>query len=250
MSTTTLTTAAAAALLAFGAGTYFGLNRNFDAPPPIALETPRHSQMIASLRQDNLSLKAEVARLTADVSQLTSSNVALKAQHATPPAPENKAGSLEASSKHKATLNNLRQIAAARDQFMLEHGRPPLSVDELVGEKKYIRRLIPIDGENYAGISMLPNQPMMVVTATGTTITYDPGELPKIAPVPSAALQRLNDLGRRIGPLANKAVEAYRAANHGNMPPNEQALLPYFATPSEGADFVEFLEAQKKTRAN
>ena len=42
-----------------------------------------------------------------------------------------------------------------------------------------------------------------------------------------------------------KAVEAYRAANNGNQPPSPEALIPYFATPQEGADFVEFLEAQK-----
>lgn len=248
MSTTTLT-AAVAALLAFGAGTYVGISRSFDAPSPPRLETPQHSQLIASLRRDNLSLKAEVARLNADVSQLSSANVALKAQRALPAPPQNKSP-VDASGRQKATLNNLRQIAAARDQFILENGRPPLSVDELVGEKKYIRRLVPVDGENYAGISMLPNQPLIVVTASGETITYDPAETRKATPESAAARQRANELGRRVGPLANKAVEAYRAANHGNMPPNEQALLPYFATPAEGADFVEFLEAQRKADAN
>jgi hypothetical protein len=48
-----------------------------------------------------------------------------------------------------------------------------------------------------------------------------------------------------VGPAANRAIEACRAANNGNLPQREQALLPYFATPQEGADFVEFLEAQK-----
>jgi hypothetical protein len=41
-----------------------------------------------------------------------------------------------------------------------------------------------------------------------------------------------------------KAVEAYRAANNGNNPPNEAAVLPYFATPQEGADYAEFMEAR------
>jgi hypothetical protein len=146
---------------------------------------------------------------------------------------------------HKATLNNLRQIAAAREQFILEHGRPPMSVDELVGEKKYIRRLVAVDGENYAGVSMLPNQPLMVVTASGATIEFDPATNKTVTPPPSPAMQRVRELGQKIGPAAKRAVEAYRAANNGNMPPNEQALLPYFGHVQEGADFVEFVEAQK-----
>ena len=60
----------------------------------------------------------------------------------------------------------------------------------------------------------------------------------------------LLELGRKIGPSAQKAIEAYRAANNGQMPPNEHALLPFFATSSDGADFVEFLVAQKKAEAN
>ena len=46
-------------------------------------------------------------------------------------------------------------------------------------------------------------------------------------------------------PAAKIAMDAYRAANNGQSPPNPEALIPYFATPQQGADFVEFLEAQK-----
>jgi hypothetical protein len=42
------------------------------------------------------------------------------------------------------------------------------------------------------------------------------------------------------------AMDAYRAAHGGQEPPNLQALIPYFATPQEGADFIEFFEAQKE----
>jgi RNA polymerase sigma factor (sigma-70 family) len=248
MNTTTLATAAATALLAFGAGTYFGFSRNFEAPPPIPLETPRHSQLIGALRQDNLSLKAEVARLNADVSRLNA------AAQSRAPAPAPAAGSktadeIKLSNIHKATLNNLRQIAAARDQVHLENGRPPLSVDELVGEKKYIRRLIAVDGENYTGLSMLPDQPLVVVNASGMTITYEQSG-PAAAPPPNPAALRAQELGRRLEPTGRKAMEAYRAANPGKSPPTPEALLPYFATPQEGADFVEFLDAQKSARAN
>ena len=149
---------------------------------------------------------------------------------------------------HKATLNNLRQIAAARDQFMLEHGRPAASLDELVGETKYIRRLIPVDGENYQGISLLPNQPITVVTASGGSITYDPAEVQRAKIEVTPEMQQRNELQKKFESSVNKAVTAYRSANNGQMPTNDQALLPYFTTPQEGADFVEFIEAQKSAR--
>jgi RNA polymerase sigma factor (sigma-70 family) len=42
------------------------------------------------------------------------------------------------------------------------------------------------------------------------------------------------------------AMDGYHAAHSGQEPPNLQALIPYFATPQEGADYVEYLEAQKE----
>ncbi len=44
-------------LAAFGAGALFGLSRDSDLPAPI--EIPRHSTLIASLRQENLSLRTQ-----------------------------------------------------------------------------------------------------------------------------------------------------------------------------------------------
>jgi hypothetical protein len=254
MNTPTLITAAATALIAFGAGSYFGFSQSLDTPLP-PLETPQHSQLIGSLRKDNLALKSEIARLNADVSRL---NTAAQA-----PAPRTAAkpqvkSLIEVSSIHKATLNNLRQIAAARDQFQVEHGRSAFSIDELVGEKKYIRRLVSVDGESYTGLSMLPNQPLVVVTANGLTIIYDPKGNTSTVPEPGPAWlgatsnipQRVKELGRRLETSGAKATEAYRAANNGQHPPNGEALIPYFGTPQEGADFVEFLEALKAARTN
>ena len=45
---------------------------------------------------------------------------------------------------------------------------------------------------------------------------------------------------------AKTATDAYRAAHNGQEPPNTQALIPYFATPQDGADYVEFLETLKE----
>jgi hypothetical protein len=41
------------------------------------------------------------------------------------------------------------------------------------------------------------------------------------------------------------AYEAYRLANQGKDPDGSNALLPFFATPQQGADYLEFLEAHK-----
>ncbi len=49
-----------------------------------------------------------------------------------------------------------------------------------------------------------------------------------------------------VASAVKAAMDAYHAAHSGQEPPNLQALIPYFATPQEGADYVEYLEAQKE----
>lgn len=49
---------------------------------------------------------------------------------------------------------------------------------------------------------------------------------------------------------AKTATDAYRVAHQGQDPPNPRALIPYFTTPQDGADWVEFLEAQKGAKEN
>ena len=147
MTSHTLLAAAFSSVVPFGAGAYFGFSRTFDAPPPPPVETPRHSELIASLRHDNQSLKAEVGKLTADVSRLSAARVDGPVRSAAPAAASD-AMSLRNSSVQKAMLNNLRQIAAARDQFQVDRGRPANSLDEIVGEGKYIKRLVPVDDKH------------------------------------------------------------------------------------------------------
>lgn len=50
----------------------------------------------------------------------------------------------------------------------------------------------------------------------------------------------------RVASAMKAATDAYHAAHGGQEPPNLQTLIPYFATPQEGADYVEYLEAQKE----
>jgi hypothetical protein len=148
---------------------------------------------------------------------------------------------------NQAILNNLRQIAAARDFFQKKNGRPPASLDELVGESKLIKRLNVVDGENYAALA-LGAGPLVVVGTDGTTVTYDPSA-PASPPRPlSTAERQVRDLAERLKPAVMLATEAYRAAHNGAQPTNLNALLPYFATPQEGADFVELLTAANAGR--
>lgn len=250
-----VTTASVSALIFFGIGAYVGLKQTSDTPsPPPPMEDPHDSQILASLRKENLSLKAEIDRLNADIELLDTANAALAAQRAAPaqPAPAQKSVTLGMSvgQRQRAMLNNLRQIAAARDQFVLEYGRPPSSVHDLVGAEHYrmIKYLRTVDGEDYSGLPMTREQPLTVTAPDGTTVTYDPSGANTTRPEISQIEQRAEELEQqreRIDPLVRDAFEAYRAANNGNKPPNPEALIPYFATPQDAADFIEHMEAQK-----
>ena len=68
------------------------------------------------------------------------------------------------------------------------------------------------------------------------------------APV-NPAVQHAAEFQKKIEPAVQLAMKAYRTANNGGAPKNFEALTPYFATPQEGADFVEFLEAVTQLQA-
>ncbi len=76
------------------------------------------------------------------------------------------------------------------------------------------------------------------------SVTFDPAGTMTTRPEIPPAVLRVQELGKRLQAPAMKAVEACRQAHNGSNPPNEEAVLPYFATPQEGADYVEFMEAR------
>ncbi len=251
MTTKIIAASVLSALVAFGAGAYVGLSRSFDAPPQPPPETPQQSQMIASLRHDNQSLKAEVDRLNAEAGRRTEALARVTAQHAAPHSQRGASLGLTPARQQQQMLNYLRQIDAARQQFQIENNRAPASVQELVGEDKYIREIIPLDGEDYSGLNLQPGQPLTVTSANGVTVTYDPSSDASTShPDSNAAQAHAEELRRKIAPAGAKAMEAYRAANNGNNPPSPEALIPFFATAQEGADYVEFVEAQKAAQSH
>lgn len=150
-----VTTALASACLAFGAGLYVSSLRTAPQPVPSAPAASSNEDTFAKLRLDNQQLQAEVSRLTGELGRLVDENTRLSALAKAPAATVSNASTrtMSAAEIQQAVLNNLRQVAAARDQYVLENGRPPGSITDLVGTNSYIRRLLSVAGESYANIS-------------------------------------------------------------------------------------------------
>ena len=252
MTTKIITTIVLTALVAFGAGNYVGTNQA-PAVPPASVETaPDLSGQVASLEQNNQQLTDEIAGLQADVDRLAAVNEVLSIEPAVTAKPMAKSPNIggQLYELQQAIMNNLRQIDVARTQYQKANGHVATSIEELVGTtpQSYIKTVRTVGGESYYALSMMPGQPMTVVTPDGVSVTFDPnGVMSTKIDIPPEALkmQRVQELGRKVQPSAMKAIEAYRAAHDGNHPPSEEAVLPYFATPEQGADYVEFMEVRK-----
>src|SRR5213078_759118 len=115
----------------------------------------------------------------------------------------------------QATLNNLRQIDAARKQYQLEHSRLANSIHDLVGRKSYIKTVRSVNGEDYSSISMNPADPITVTTPNGVSVTYDPTGTTTTRPDFPPEVLRVQDLAAQVQPSINQALAAYRAANNG-----------------------------------
>lgn len=81
---------------------------------------------------------------------------------------------IRVSSQDKAVLNNARQLAAAADQYLMEHGGSTVAFANLVGLTNYIKTFGTIAGETYptgftAGTVFTING-----VAGARTITYGP----------------------------------------------------------------------------
>lgn len=81
---------------------------------------------------------------------------------------------VRATSQEKTIINNLRQLSAAADQYMLENGVNEARYEQLVGPgpDKYIRSLKPVAGEDYTGLVIRQNDPeISVTTGAGEVVT-------------------------------------------------------------------------------
>src|SRR6185295_16894955 len=73
-------------------------------------------------------------------------------------------------SQDKAVMNNLRQLAAAADQFYLENGVTRANYEDLVGPKKYIKVIIPVLGEDYHTLRFRSGQALRIRLRDGRTL--------------------------------------------------------------------------------
>lgn len=255
MTTKTAATAIIGALLAFGAGAYIGRAGRAEAGAQPDPENPAQSRAIASLRQANAALQAEIDRvdaaniqLNSANEQLASANARLAAARAAPAAPSrNLSIGMTPRELKQSILNNLRQIDAARSQYKLENnGADPGNVEALVGDNGYIRRLQTVGGEDYSVLPMASGQILTVTTPDGTTVTYDPsGAATTQITDPMTDEERAQELMKNVGPAVQQALAAYRASNQGQNPASPEALTPYFANPQDAAAFAQARDALK-----
>ncbi len=235
----------------------FEWNHAFRAESELAALTVDRDGLRAQLRTEQQQAERaarEAAALRDEVAALKMKPIATTPPPTSPPTPtaaapvmtdEQLQQEMRRASINKAVKNNLRQIAATTDAFQKKYGRPPTSLDEVVGEGKFIRALVPVNGESYATLSLVPGTPLSTTTADGTTISFDPST-PLSAPTPpTPAEMHIKELTQRLAPTIQTAIANYGAAHDGAKPQMPQDLLPYFATPQEGADFVELIDAQK-----
>jgi hypothetical protein len=228
------------AIIGLGVGIYLGIEHYRQPSLHEPMASPSHAN--------------EVTRLKADNARLMEANVRLLAAHPASSPPANTSRSLALGvplfEVQRGILANLRQIDAARDQFQLEHGGPASTIEDLVGANRYVKRLRTVGGEDYSGLNFSAAQQLTVTTPDGTTVTYDPsGSNTTKIEVPQAEA-RAERLEENIADSRQAASQAYRLANEGLDPNDESMLIPYFSTPQEGADFVEYLDAKKIAQKN
>jgi type IV pilus assembly protein PilA len=83
---------------------------------------------------------------------------------------------VRAQSQTKAITNNLRQLASAGQQYMLDKGVTQAGYRDLVGNgtDKYIRSISPVAGENYQDMTIYQTTTQISTrTADGTVVTYN-----------------------------------------------------------------------------
>jgi type IV pilus assembly protein PilA len=78
---------------------------------------------------------------------------------------------VRANSQEKTIQNNLRQFAAATQQYMLETSKTSATYADVVGPDKYIRALHPVAGEDYTKLVVHDSDSSISVqTAAGKVI--------------------------------------------------------------------------------
>jgi type IV pilus assembly protein PilA len=77
-------------------------------------------------------------------------------------------------SQDKAVLNNMRQIAAAADQYYLENGVTTVALTNLVGPSNYVKSLSTVAFEYYPTSYSQGTTITVTNVANSRTLTYAP----------------------------------------------------------------------------
>ena len=80
---------------------------------------------------------------------------------------------VRATSQDKTVLNNLRQLASAGQQYMLETGSTTAPYASLVGAGLWISTIEDVGGEVYTGLGIATDTTeISILSPSGRTITY------------------------------------------------------------------------------
>lgn len=71
-----------------------------------------------------------------------------------------------------AIRNNPRQIAASADHYFLENRTKTVTLNQLVGPRKYISKLISVDGEDYSTLDLTAGASWKIVSPNGVSVVY------------------------------------------------------------------------------
>jgi len=79
------------------------------------------------------------------------------------------------SSRESAITNNLRQLANAADQYMLQNGVTQAAYSDIVGTEtdKYVKSIKTVAGENYSSLTIGQDDTQISVSSGAITVTYD-----------------------------------------------------------------------------
>jgi len=76
-------------------------------------------------------------------------------------------------SQEKVMINNVRQLAAAADQYYLEHNTNEAGFADIVGPDKYVTNINSVVGEKYPK-AFQKDLPLQIIKVDGTVLIYDP----------------------------------------------------------------------------
>ena len=76
-------------------------------------------------------------------------------------------------SQEKTIINNLRQLASAADQYILETGKDSVQVNELIGSNAYLRELTVVDRETYPTFITRSDTDIVATLSGGSVIAID-----------------------------------------------------------------------------